>query len=580
MKIFKEETFYKPEKSRFFYAIIIFFTVFLLSSYFWAKPLYRSIKSWRASELMEKAYLLRDSGFYASAQQRALSAYKLAPYDPKIIRRVATFIESRDPRNALKHLMKLEEMNQINDEDRVKVANLALDVGNETLAREQLSMIDSSSGIQGDSSYKILFLRLGILDGDIDVALKKAKEWGANRPDADPSLQLFYAKLAIVSNRPDLQEEGIALLNNLSGRLDKYGRESLLLFLNIQGLPESAYAKASKSLIEHPEATRNDLLFAYTYRFSLDRNLIELELSNVENLFDLDDDEDLVVLSRWLLQRRLHGKIDELIPLRRAWKNQDLFLILLDSKSIRKEWREVYNMLDADDVPLDRHIVEVFKGRAKLELGDKELAEDHFERAIIYSRDDLKALNYLGGYFDKLGDRAMAKRILKMMASDHRSASQAFAKLYADFRATATEKELIDWLKELVRWNPGDLMLLNEQNYLNLLAGVNVQYTQRDVIKMFEENSNNNAFAVTYALNLYLDGEYDQAYEILNSLNIDWRGNARPGWKVIYAKVLDATGRSKEASIVFGSIDSEELLSIERNFLEGKKMPNLYREGN
>jgi hypothetical protein len=121
------------------------------------------------------------------------------------------------------------------------------------------------------------------------------------------------------------------------------------------------------------------------------------------------------------------------------------------------------------------------------------------------------------------------------------------------------------FVKRLARRKRDNIPLQNDLAYFNLLTGETINEATSNAQDNLEKSPGTLGFRVTYALGLYVQGKYSLALSLLDEPFINWT-DARPAWRMIYAKILEKNNFPEKASDIISNI---KLSSISRSESEG-----------
>ncbi len=550
----------QPRKVKWIVAGILFAILVIMAVS--ARPAWRLVKEWRAVNLSKEAMVHLENDSLENAWEKAQSAYALFTENEDVTRTVAEVTMRADPAMAVDFWEETYALSGRRDdlEHLVEAATLGrkFKVADQYMA--ELLKLDPQDG-------KILLLeaQLRVAQQDIAGATKAARQAlkSQNIPEA---AHFLYVQLTQFSDDPTVRQEGIDYLRALSQRDDELGLHALQNLSNYTANTPEELEDVIAKLRNHPRAQHSDQLLALRLEMFLPDANAEENLESAKAIIDLESPEQLIELGRWLNQQRRFGQTLQVISQEQAYSRKDLFLIWLDALAVLDQWEVINQALADDNTPIDRYLRLLFQARYYMETGQTARAEFAWSRAVLQVANDPQKLWFLTRYAQKLGLYLEAKESLDRLTTLPSSRRKAFEELVRLEQRDGSVLELRNRLQTMHEAYPNDTAVENDLAYANLLLSQNISESLLTAERLINEGSPYLANRVTLALAYYRQGRALDAATVLDTLPVDW-GQARSGWRAVYAAILRANGRSDEANALIATIDEEALLLEERDLL-------------
>jgi tetratricopeptide (TPR) repeat protein len=268
------------------------------------------------------------------------------------------------------------------------------------------------------------------------------------------------------------------------------------------------------------------------------------------------------LIGRWLNQHRRYGETVRLVTPQEALSSQDLFLVWADALAARNRWKELENVFKTEKVPLEDFLRELFWARICTELGQRELADIHWQRVYLEVDRNPQALMYLGRYAEIQGDSQQAGVAFRRLAREPGFARQAYLALVQLAEKDKNTRALRDILKEIVALFPDDDTPRNDLAYVNLLLNENVTSARGTARELLRKRPDFLAYRITLALADLRLGQPDQAGRLFDGLDVNWP-EVLPGWQAVHIAVVAANGRTNLAQalarqVSIGRLKTEE----------------------
>ncbi|MBC2595133.1 hypothetical protein H5P28_12770 [Ruficoccus amylovorans] len=524
-----------------------------------ARPLMRAYREHNARQDVAQARVFLGEKDYEAALEAAHRAYVADPLNPDVVRTVAMIYNDIDPVKAEEFWAEAFELSGDNN-DLGNWVSAALKAGDFETAREQLEVM-KARGLE-DSAWLFYNGQVLLHDQDVNGALVEARKALALKP-TDERVHFFFVRLTQLSPDEALRKEGMDYLWRLARQRDTLGLRALRNLAEYTTNTDAERLEIIRLLKEHPQVTREDRLLALRLGYQLPGANAEANLEQAERFFDLSSPLDLVELGRWL---NLQGRYEQtlaLIPSDMAFARKDLFLVRLDALAQLGRWEEIGEIIQRPHAPLDEFLKFLFLSRVYFETGKLAEAEITWDRAVLEASREVDKLWYLVKYARQLNFNAEAIKALWRLADYPAQKRQAYAQLLVLYQLGHDTAGMLRVLDRMLVSYPDNFSVLNDWAYINLLRNQRVPEALRAAQRVLRESTQPFlAHYVTLALAYYRTGDFKQALDTLQPLQINW-AEAPAKWRVVFAAILRANGRFSDAALMLSGVHAEDLLPEE-----------------
>lgn len=549
------------KKKKWFFVSGFLALALIASALFFARPLYREVKRWRALTLVEEAREAWSEDDYMGAIERIQAAYQLYPKDPVVIRETALLYMRLDPARALPFWEEAVKKAGVL-EDYHQWIETALLVGDLESAQVALAQLETVA--PGSIQTRYLKARVLAASTDYASALAIARELIAleRAPEGVP---LLYVQLTQISPDPAVQQEGVDYLLALSGRQDDLGLEALRVLSRYPKNTEQQWGSIIGGLKHHPSGTRKDRLLgmALEYQKTGDREAL---IDGTKALFDLSDAEDQVELGRWLNQNSLYEETVILVDPKLARKRKDLFLIWVDALAVTNQWSRLKGILQDSSIPLDSFLRHLFLARVYAEEGDFRRTDIEWDKVRLNAGSDPDRLWFLVDYAEKLGLVPQAQETLERLTELSGDTRKAYEKWLILEKQQGDVAGMNEVLGRMHAYYTKDTAVLNDFLYTNFLLKKDVKSSLERAIKLQKTDPNLLAYRITVALGYLRTNEPQKALMLFEGFKVPW-GEVRPGWRAVFVAVLRANGLDEAANKIVDGLSPRSLLPEERKLL-------------
>jgi len=543
-------------------AILVFLVLSLIS----AALLYPSFRQFRAAQLAKAAEdLLEMPETSLAAWEKAQAARNLAPQDVAIARIAARSYMVIDPRGAVPEWRRVIRLSEGAAEDRFALAELLFVIEDwDALAKEMALLLQEESH---DGLATVLKTRALLARGRDADALKFLEERMAGGLD-DPHARLFFADLALLFDTPEVRRKGKRVLLDLADSTDSPGLEALRRLARLENYDLAEIYSLIDGLEAHPSAQREDRLLAASLKLRHELEPATAIISAVVESYDLANIGDLLEFGRWLNQQRQFEKTLEFLPLETALRRQDAFAIHIDALASLGRWRDLEAILGQPRVPIPDFLKAFYRMRIFLELGQDRRAAIELDRALLLAEGDPLKVYYLAERLALINrDGPLLETVVRRMVSIDALQERGYQRLLA-IGENSGEGELVwEALREMYRASPKNPMVKSDYLYIGFLLDELGTEHLSQAAELVEASPEVLAYRMTYFTGLLKMGELDAALSLVDGLPVDWR-EVRPRWQMLVAVALQERGFLRDARMLLGDVDRDQLLKEERRWLE------------
>jgi tetratricopeptide (TPR) repeat protein len=532
-----------------------------------ARPAWRAVKSWRAERFAAEGEGFAEKASWEAAWRKAQQAVQLSPNNPRSQRLMARVLTQIGHEQAVPYWREVLKNSGATPRDREEAIQAALRYRAWDFAREQLQ------AAMGRPPVAPLIYRLAsdyyAAQGDLKQGVHFARQaFEAARQDG--TNVLFLAQRLLLTRGAAEAAEARTLLNIHGNHPGRTGAEALVAQATAFNLSAADLASIIARLREHPARTLAHEFLAFDLELKVRPDERTRIIAAAVSRYAGGDDEALLALGRWLRNLGENEAVLKHLPLERALKSQDLYLVHLDALAGSGQWPAVEAALDHPRAPLDQFYLSLYKVRAQMEQGRTELAGVNWALAHQRAAANAEQTLYLAQYAEKIGAHAEAIRAYRRVAEllpNHRPSLLALLQLV---ERTGDTREMRDVVGLIVQRFPEDAAAQGDFAYLNALLNENLETAAQTGELLVRAQPEMLAHRVTLALAWLRAGRAGDAAKLLAPLKVDWN-QARPGWRAVFAATLAATGDAAGAQRIVDALPLDALRPEERALVAGPK---------
>ncbi len=278
----------------------------------------------------------------------------------------------------------------------------------------------------------------------------------------------------------------------------------------------------------------------------------------------------MAALGGWLYRHGEYQRELDAIPLERATQTRDLFLQHVDALGALGRWDEIRRILENERFPLDAVIQHMYLARCFAQQGEKNGADNNWQRAVEDAAGDVSKLLLLGDYAEKNGAQDVALTAYQAaVAVQPKSRPAQLGRLRAVY-ATRDTKRIHDLLSELLKIWPNDTGLLNDEAYARLLLlpsdtkpdSPELQSIETLAEKLVQDEPSSLPHRTLLALAMLKQNRPYSALAIYRGIAVP-RNAISPSTVVVHAAVLAASDQPEQAKAEAEKIGTDKLLPEE-----------------
>lgn len=529
---------------------------------------YREIKARRALAVLagaEEAMKLGDPG---AGGEKIRTALLMAPGDPRVLRIFARYkAEAGDPDSAAM-LGGWVADGSATAAECLALAGIAIKKNDSAMAIRALDALPGQLPPDLDANRILARANLLANEGRLPEAARVLRE--ASLPaDQMRRIRIVLGTL-LLKTSPDTEAEGWRFLNDLGNGDSREGLAALRLMASHQ-LSTKRAEWVPDRLLRHPLHTYSDVLLGAQVRMEKPgdgREKIVGELIAGAPALDINA---RCSLARWLLAMRFPGRVRELFSTGDLEASEPAFLVVADALAAQGRWVEVRSLLNAAQRPsLDEALRQLFLARVAGQLGEPD-AVDACLRAIrpnmTFSNPD--TIRQIADHALKTGRTESARNAIELLVERKVATPGDFAALVRTMPPAAPAAEALALLDKFLAAYPQIPEVRNDQAYLSLLAGRNIEGSHATASELFHRQPEYLAYLSVLALAELRLGHPEVAARLYEGRNIDWTP-APSHLKVVRIAVLSANGFSAEAESLRTTLDPAALRPEEQELIKSR----------
>lgn len=525
------------------------------------------IKTWRATQFVERANSLRAEGRLQEAFNSAASAMQMRPHSPESRRAFASVLLAAGESEGLVVLRELVDEGKGTAQDRLNLAEAALRFEDAPLAEREASQLLQQEETANAARRILAFVR--ITQRRNEEAVQLLREHLDAGGDSNAALAL--ARLQFAAGTPDAIADAVALLTPLAKKSDDTGLAALILLLDSPAMRDKDAWRWIEAVRKHPLATDRHQLAADDAEIHIEPKNRDAVIERAIKKYRNGTPEQLAALGRWLNHNQEYATVLELIPLEKSLERADLFLIHLDAMAEAGKWKEISEILQTPGLPLRPQIVMLYRGRAARETGENTSADALYHRAVSETAAAPEMLWYAINYLKRVGEYEILEEELLRLTDNAALARQAFAELVPIVQRKRNAEALYALCERMIERLPSDSAAQNDFRYFAALTGRKIDTAgARELL-----NAEPRMFAsrITLALTLLKEGKPADALRVFDGVTVN-PSQLPPYQQAILAAVLGANGRENEARQLADSVPENSITGREMELIRPWRTKN------
>ena len=540
----------------------------LAGALFGAKPAYRELKARRALAIAEQAGAALDQGDFGQASTLFRQASLMAFQDERVATRLNYYAARAGDIPSLTKIGKKLGEGKASTEEALVFGERSLVAGNIDDAAGALAALPSS--LPPAEAVRRVVLQAEILQtrNSNEEAKKLVRDSLAALPaDQTNSLRLMLAKMLLGEEGSPGRDEAEQLIMMAAQDQGADGAWALRLLAEsrVGGSPEARRSlnEAIELLRRHPASLPSDELFIARLLVASDPSRQdEVAGSLVARLKEHQAKvEDRVTAGRWLISLQDYGPALDLIDPAEPPKHMGALMLQLEALTGLGRWEECEAILEANrGGMLPDTLFFLFQARIadlRAEPDRAEAEKRQLRRAMNF--DELRYLLFAAGQAESFGWKPEAFAAWRILATGEDVRVEA---LRGQLRTLPPSSSAADGAKiaqELLSLQPDDPTARLTAAYYQLLAGQNTA-TALGLVESQHTSRNARRLA---ALAFLREGKAAKGLDIFPG------DSGEDRWRALHAALLQAAGRSAEASEAARAINRENLEEGEKDLLRG-----------
>lgn len=498
-------------------------------------------------------------------RQAALSARRalqLNPSNPAAIRVLAQVAERANDRTALDWRRKACELDPNSIEDRLALANCALQFNDVVTAEKTLHQVNENA--RQTAEFHVAAARLAEAKKEPPEAESHWAEAVKLAP-TNKSYQLQLGRALLRIDNPAKRDAGITMLNQL--RADEKERAAATRALIVDGATRHAdgekLAALARELQGYPDATFSDrLLYLDILRQLRDPQFIRY-LTDIEK-DAVSKPANLASVLSWM---NANGMSLLAIDFVHTLSNEVLTkwpmpLAIAESYSKLADWSGLEGWVknkswDQFDFLRHAYLALALRGEDKPVAADREWAA-----AQKQASNQVQFLSMLSRAASSWGWQTETLELLWTLTKHPESRLEAFQELYQRYADSGDTPGLYRVLVRLAELEPEDLRIQNNLAQVCTLLNVDMERARKLAAELYRKEGSNPDYAATYAFALYAKGDINGALDVMNRLNNSQLRDSRVA--VYYGAFLAALGHTEKAQEYLRLGASAKLLPEEK----------------
>jgi tetratricopeptide (TPR) repeat protein len=528
---------------------------------FLGPDIYRGFKAHRATVLALKGEEMLRQNKIDEAIPTIRSAFLLAPDVPEVVRAMAQMLTVFGTPDAMTYWNWTIKSNFGTDDDRRAAAECAM----------RNNLYNQASAIIRD---------LLAHDGKDARNLLLAGRWSTQR--GTPDQTMHFATLAVNSNptyRPAvlflavqefsntyLHQDGVNSLFHLAESDDNDGFVAIHCLALDPDLTPAEIDRVIARLKAHPLSAEPERLSALTLSIRRHPEQTEALIDEAVAAHQKATPADLGAFAEWLNTNGEAARVLKMVSREKALSNIDICAAYIEALGTLNRWADLKNFLTGAFVPVPVPLIELYLSRCSTELGDPQGSDLHWHNAVSSAAYNPNQSLYLAMYAEKHGQKDRAAGVYRTLTQEPLTSHTAYLglrRVLAD-SDTRTHRDLLD---EMAWHWPKDREIESEDICLNLLLNEHVKEMKQRAISILADDSNSISHHTNLALACLRLNDPAGALKAYGGIAIDWK-TAPVLDLVIYAAVLHANGRTRQARALLVFVDRKALRPEVRDLIK------------
>ena len=412
--------------------------------------------------------------------------------------------------------------------------------------------------------------------GYLDLAYDRVKKILSKNPDFPEAI--FLATKLIVNSKNNSEAIYISRkLASLSTRRNQIGIDAIrhMTLINLlEPISQNGLEHCIELLRSNSSSKPIDFLrvFALLYTKTKNPSKQNFIISQCSSMFNLDDKEELLILSNWLGKLGAFEYLIHYVPASKAKVDEDLFKLRMSALARLGDIERISQELnDAPIIPLIWRLVVEARSLSMSNRFDE--ARKTIDRLLPLISEDPRKVRSICYYLESVEDIISVCHLLEKIIDKPIHQKFALDKLIEHRSASADLEELLSWLSKLKDMRKQQPELENAYLYFSLLdpdlfpLSPELTELMEQALEQYSIHNNANT-QITLALAHVRNQDPSNALVALGEPK-EWRtwGSERSAWALIASKIYYLNHDTEKGDILLMGVDFEKMDKAEKESL-------------
>lgn len=543
--------------------LIVVLMLIVAAASFGARPIYNKIKASRAEGFADEAQALLDRKSYPEATRKLSAALQIKPQEPRFLRIAAKLYTAQRSPLALRYYRDLLATPQATDEDRYEFIQTALLMGQTDAAEAVIRRLVAKEPVSGKTYF------FAALASERRRDLPRAIQFARSAIEKSPTerdYKYLMGRLLLASTSPADNAEGKKLLFDIAAK-DDSGRNQAIRLLGAADLSPQEMQQLITWVKQDKDPSIEDYFLAAELLYKSDTNALKTIASQAVAKFKGGKAEEQVALGTWLNRHKLFEETTLAVSPDKDIKNVSLSMVYLDALSGAQKWQEAVNFLSKSDLAIEPVFLETLRASAAVKLKKDDLAQIHWKKAMQLAGEKVEQIRLVADVAERAEAYEVALAGYRRVATNPATEASARQAILRIKSRSGDTRGVRDYVRELLEKAKHDTALQNFNAYLSLLLNEDVAKSRATVESLHYQQPSDLGFRVSLALGHLREKNAQAAMNVFgtNTYNL---AQFPPGARAVYAAVLGAANKDKEAENVVRTISLKDLKPEERELIK------------
>lgn len=555
------------------------------------RAVYRVIKEWRVSHLLDESADALREGKDEEAFLALRNAFLLIPGHQDVLRGIARYHTDRRESTALTAWQQASTSPGATLQDKVMLCREALRWGALAVVREHLATWGAQPSTAQEPGVLSIQAEIQAIEGRPAEAIRLARESVAqtthNKAEDGAACRLTLARVLLqaAGTESDVlswRREALVVLRDLALGTEPTLQDAADILVRLAAQPAvSSLLRELEwdAVVRHVADTPS---LPLTLKVSVwDLRLVgqtaegrQQVMADFVKAFPSPDLAGALEAARWLVRQRENDRVLDLAATKMFFE-ESWFLVGMDALAGKGDWKEVLARLEpARKPPLSAAVVALFRYRAQKQLGQS-VDEEVVWRDVAakLTSEPVSTQLYAAGYAEQLGRPVESAVIYRRLLSRSNSPTgvrenagerrKAYLGLLRTSAQSMTLEELAEIYAGLINEFPDMDEARGDLHYVRLLQNKADEAMLSELTALVARHPEMLAMRSTLALAHMKMGRPAAAMEVYAGCTIDW-STAPDRYRAVRVAVLDAAGQRVDADGVRAGLDVAKLRPEER----------------